>query len=110
MTLRKAWSLYAFSLVIALFVFTPALNLLAWSLSLLGVRSSYNLGGPLILVALALHVALGVYLARRLLRELVAWHFLSTLADVSSAKLTYVLFWPLLYPVLLIRLAIAKHL
>lgn len=110
MTLRAALVIYVSCVAVALLVFTPAIYVLGWLLQRLGVHSTENVGGPMVLLSMILHLSIGVYLSRKVLRQLVEWHLLATLADVSSSKLTYVVFWPFLYPLLLARLTVAKHL
>lgn len=51
----------------------------------------------------------GFYLNRCVLRKLIEWHpMYNTLYNVSSAKLKFFLFWPLMYFFLFIRLGINK--
>lgn len=53
----------------------------------------------------------GYILNRKVMRNLVEWHpAYSTLENVASGKLNSLLFWPLAYPVLFMKLGIAKHL
>ena len=53
----------------------------------------------------------GVYLNRRVLRRLIAWHpQFDTVQNVSSAKLSALLLWPVVYPVLMFKLVVMKML
>ena len=51
----------------------------------------------------------GIYLNRRVLRRLIVWHpQLDTVQNVSSGKLSALLFWPVVYPVLMFKLVVVK--
>ncbi len=53
----------------------------------------------------------GFILNRKVMRGLVEWHpAYNTLENVASGKLNSLLFWPLAYPVLFMKLGITKHL
>lgn len=60
-------------------------------------------------VAFFLYPAIGVYLSRKVLRELIEWHPMhDTLANVANAKLSGVIFWPISYLFLFLQLGINK--
>ena len=74
----------------------------------LSVILQFKWSGWLILLA---YLAIGAALNHLVLKRLIEWHpMYNTLDNVSSAKLKAVLFWPLSYGVLLIKLAIDKAL
>jgi len=57
------------------------------------------------------YLAEGFVLNRLVLRRLVEWHpMYNTIANVSSAKLGMMVFWPIRYPILFVRIGIATHL
>ena len=101
MTLPNALGIYGLCLGGALFVLTSAL---LWFL--VPVHP-----GLLLLSVIVLHLAIGVFLNRRVLRNIIEWHpFLATLDGVASEKLIMVVFWPIKYPVLFSKIAADKHL
>jgi hypothetical protein len=115
MTLRKAFSIYAACLAGAVFVLTPAAYLLmslCWSMMERTTRIEYGetIVGLFMLMVVVLHFAIGVYLNRKVLRQLTEWHVFATLGGISSEKLSYAVFWPFRYLLLFFRLAVAKHL
>ena len=53
----------------------------------------------------------GFVMNRVVLRGLIEWHpVYNTINNVSSAKLSSLIFWPFSYPVLFFKLAVVKHL
>jgi hypothetical protein len=53
----------------------------------------------------------GVILSRSVLKYAISWHpHYNTLKNVSKRKMKYLILWPVMYPVALIRLAIFRHL
>jgi hypothetical protein len=103
MSLPKALGIYAGCLGGALFVLTPLLSLFN--------RLMPAHPGLLVFAFVVLHLAIGVFLNRRVLRDLIEWHpFLATLDNVARAKIGMVVFWPVRYPVLFIKIAANKHL
>ncbi len=51
----------------------------------------------------------GIYLNRKVLRELIEWHPMhDTLSNVANAKLSAVIFWPISYFNLFFQLTINK--
>lgn len=57
------------------------------------------------------YLGLGFLLNRVVLRGLIEWHPMhNTLANVSSAKLGMLVFWPIRYAVLFFQLLVSKHL
>jgi hypothetical protein len=103
-SLPQALGIYAACLVVALFVLTPALVLF-------GHQVAPQRPGMLILLFLLLHLGIGVFLSRKVLRNLIEWHpFLATLETVANAKIGMVIFWPIRYPVLFVKIAASKHL
>ena len=60
-------------------------------------------------LVLASYLGAGVWLNRRVLRRLVDWHPVhATLDNMSRTKLSGLLLWPLVYPVLFFRLAVVR--
>jgi hypothetical protein len=54
---------------------------------------------------------IGIVLNIVLLRRLIEWHpMYDTIDNVSSAKLSAIVFWPISYPILFVRLFIAQYL
>ena len=57
------------------------------------------------------YLFLGIVLNRIVLRGLIEWHPLyNTVDNVASAKIGLILFWPIRYPILFIKVLITKHL
>lgn len=55
------------------------------------------------------YIFAGIFLNRKVLRNLVTWHdYHNTIDNVSSAKLGYALVWPLRYFTLFVRLGIMR--
>jgi hypothetical protein len=101
MTLGQALGIYAVCLAGAIFLLSPLVSLLMrWTRS----------PGLALLLVVVLHIAIGVFLNRRVLRRLVEWHFLATLEGVASKKVGLVVFWPFRYPVLFFQIGANKHL
>jgi glucan phosphoethanolaminetransferase (alkaline phosphatase superfamily) len=60
-------------------------------------------------LAVIQYFASGIYLNRRVLRNLIEWHPMhNTLSNVASAKTNFFLFWPLHYLLLFVRLGINR--
>jgi hypothetical protein len=103
-SLSKAIGIYAACLAGALFVLTPAM-------ALLSRHVVPNHPGWLIVLFLILHLGLGVFLSRTVLRRLIQWHpFLATLDNVANAKIGMMVFWPIRYPILFVKIVANKHL
>jgi uncharacterized protein YneF (UPF0154 family) len=65
----------------------------------------------MVLLFLVLHLAIGVFLSRKVLRGLIEWHpVLATLDNVANAKIGMMVLWPIRYPVLFVKVAANKHL
>ena len=61
------------------------------------------------IIAWGAYFAFGFYLNRVVLRGLIEWHpIYNYVENVSMAKLSYFLLWPLRYPVLFFQLAVDK--
>ncbi|ART94313.1 hypothetical protein B9T50_07470 [Zymomonas mobilis subsp. mobilis] len=94
MTMGKGFMIYA-SFIVGM-IFLGLLSHLKWL--------------PEIIPFIAYFV-FGFILNRVVLRGLISWHpVYNTLQNVSKAKLSAFLFWPLSYLALFIKLAINKHL
>ena len=53
----------------------------------------------------------GFIMNRVVLRGLIAWHpVYNTIENVSSSKLRALIFWPVSYPALFLKLSVVKHL
>jgi len=103
MSLLHAAAIFSACLAGALFLLTPALVLF----------NRLVPGRPwiFVLLFLVLHLGIGVFLNRRVLRNLIEWHpVLGTLETVANAKIGMVIFWPVRYPVLFVKIAANKHL
>ena len=60
-------------------------------------------------LAIIQYFSSGIYLNRKVLRNLIEWHpVYNTLSNVASAKTNFFLFWPLYYLLLFVRLGINK--
>jgi len=79
---------------------------LAWGLLVLvAVRVQWHA----VDLSAAGYLLAGIYLNRRVLRRLIVWHpQLDTVQNVSSGKLSALLFWPVVYPVLMFKLVVVK--
>lgn len=92
--LRVAFLLWSICLVILFFVFVIG-----------GYFNIQSIGT----VALIFYLAAGVYLNRKVLANLIEWHpMYNTLDNVTSDKLKFFALWPLMYPVLFMKLGIQK--
>jgi len=99
MRLRDAIKIYA----ICVAILTVAV-LIAISLKSVSPETSSCL-------SLISYCSCGIYLNRKVLRNLVEWHFMyNDVENVSSSKLTMATLWPFSYPALFIRLVIYKFL
>ena len=91
-TVGKAWIIYLTLLVIFIVLFTQWRHVTA-------------------LIAIIDYLVSGFILNRIVLRNLISWHpMYNTLENVSSTKLRMLLFWPIRYPAMFIKLAIDQHL
>lgn len=62
-------------------------------------------------IAFIFYLVIGFLLNRIVLRGLTEWHpMYNTLENVSSAKLSMLVFWPIRYPGLFFKLLVTKHL
>ena len=62
-------------------------------------------------ISVIIYIAGGVCLNRFVLRRIVVWHpIYNTVDNVYKGKLHMFAFWPVSYPILLIKLAVVKHL
>lgn len=78
---------------------------------LIDTKLGYELGTKFLLLALAAYIFIGVALGRTVLNELIQWHPLyNTLNNVAAEKVKQIIFWPFLYPKLLISIAIQEYL
>jgi len=78
----------------------------AWAAVCAAVAAGLPGGATLVGVG---YLAAGVWLNRRVLRRLVDWHPVhATLDNVTSTKLSALLLWPLVYPVLFFRLVVVR--
>ncbi len=63
-----------------------------------------------LLFLLVAHLGIGVYLGMAVRNRLVVWHNMATLDGVAGRKVAEAVLWPVAYPVLFLKLAIARHL
>jgi hypothetical protein len=76
----------------------------------LGYVLSWFDGGVVLLVAIP-YIAVGVILNRKLLRRLIAFRGVyATIDNQASHKMAALLFWPIAYPVLIMKLGIVRYL
>jgi hypothetical protein len=62
-------------------------------------------------ISLILYIVGGVYLNRWVLRRIIIWHpIYDTVENVYKGKLQMFALWPISYPILLLKLAVVKHL
>jgi len=62
-------------------------------------------------IAVVAYLGAGVALNRGVFRRLVEWHPVwATIDNISSSKLRMLLFWPVNYPVLFMKLGVQKYL
>ncbi len=81
--------------------------ILAYLLGLSGLALSINLVQE---IAIILYFVIGYMLNRYILSKL-EWHLLySTLSNVSIAKLTSFVFWPIVYPIIIFQLLVVRYL
>jgi hypothetical protein len=60
-------------------------------------------------LAFFFYPGIGIYLSRKVLKELIEWHPMNdTLSNVTNAKLSTVIFWPISYVILFMQLGINK--
>lgn len=58
-----------------------------------------------------LYLTGGIYLNRAVLRKIVEWHPVhSTVENVYKTKLGMIALWPILYPILILKLIVVKFL
>ncbi|MDU3756561.1 MAG: hypothetical protein E7G34_24240 [Klebsiella pneumoniae] len=92
-SLRKSIGIYVLCIMIMMLLFN------------LGAKFTWFPG----IITLITYFLLGFLLNRIVLRRLIEWHpVYNTVANVSRAKLSAFLFWPLSYLFLFIRLIINK--
>ena len=79
-----------------------------WIVGLLAVIVSHLLLG--IPAGLLVTPAVGLFVTRGVSNRVIWWNQANSLANVSRAKLIFVLAWPVALPVLIVQIAIAKWL
>ena len=79
---------------------------LAYILALLAMGAMVNMSPGL---AVLLYFICGFALNRYILSKM-RWHIMhSSLSNIAMAKLSALLLWPVVYPILLVQLLIARH-
>ena len=80
---------------------------IAWVALLVGMAAASILKTPwLFFIG---YIGAGVFLNRTVLRNLIQWHpMYNTLDNVFKAKVIHVLFWPLTYVALILKIAVVR--
>lgn len=98
MSLSKAWGYYIVTSVFMIALTVILINLVP-------------AGGLIVFILIAFHIAVGANLNIKVLRRLIEWHEMyNTVNNVAGAKIRMIIFWPLAYPILYLKLAAAKFL
>lgn len=80
---------------------------IAWAALIVGMVTASLLKLPLL--AFIVYIGAGVFLNRTVLRNLIQWHpMYNTLDNVFKAKVVNVVFWPLTYLVLILKIAVVR--
>ncbi|MDP2152211.1 MAG: hypothetical protein Q8J66_00930 [Methylotenera sp.] len=60
-------------------------------------------------VGFIFYLCAGIYLSKKVLANLIEWHQMyNTLDNVTSDKLKYLALWPVMYPILFMKLGVQK--
>ena len=80
---------------------------IAWAVLIVGILAASLTKAPLF--TMSAYIGAGVFLNRTVLRNLIQWHpMYNTLDNVFKAKIVHVLFWPLSYMSLIVKIALVR--
>jgi hypothetical protein len=79
----------------------------AWAALIVGMVAASLVKWPLLFFIG--YIGAGVFLNRTVLRNLIQWHpMYNTLDNVFKAKVIHVIFWPLTYIALILKIAVVR--
>jgi hypothetical protein len=80
---------------------------IAWVALFIGIAAASFAKSPLLFFIG--YIGAGVFLNRTVLRNLIQWHpMYNTLDNVFKAKVIHVIFWPLTYITLILKIAVVR--